>query len=226
VFYASLMALSTSAGSCWSSQGLVDSRFSIRVTVEGDTDDIVLGFQVRADPERFRDELAERLRKFWLELRPDKARLLESGAKAAEHRTRHGLGKPGTFAFLGFTHMCRKTKRGRFTVLRQTNRTRMQAKLQAVKTELWRRLHDAVPDVGAWLKTVVGGHVRYFGVPRNRSALAHFRFSVARRWHCALSRRSQRGRVPWDGMKRLIHRWLPAAQICHPYPERRLRVTT
>jgi len=188
-------------------------------------DDIVLGFQVKADAEQFRDELAERFRKFSLELHPDKTRLLEFGAKA-EHRTRHGLGKPGTFTFLGFTHMCGKTKKGRFTVLRQTNRTRMQAKLQTVRTELRRRMHDPVPKVGAWLKTVVGGHIRYFGVPSNRYALAHFRFTVGRLWHRALLRRSQRGRVPWDRMKRLINRWLPPAHICHPYPERRLRVIT
>ena len=189
-------------------------------------DDIVLGFEVKTDAERFRAELAERFRKFSLELHPDKTRLLEFGAKTAEYRTRHGLGKPGTFDFLGFTHMCGKTKKGRFTVLRQTNRTRMQAKLQAVKADLQRRMHDPVPVVGTWLKTVVGGHVRYFGVPSNRYALAHFRFTVGKLWHRALARRSQRGRVPWDRMKRLINHWLPPARICHPYPERRLRVTT
>jgi RNA-directed DNA polymerase len=188
-------------------------------------DDIVLGFQVRADAERFREELTERFRKFSLELHPDKTRLLEFGEKA-ELRTRHGLGKPGTFDFLGFTHMCGTTRKGRFTVLRQTNRTRMQAKLQAVKTDLQRRMHDPVPVVGAWLKTVVGGHVRYFGVPSNRYALAHFRFTVGKLWHRVLARRSQRGRVPWERMKRLISHWLPPARICHPYPERRLRVTT
>ncbi|HTP56819.1 MAG TPA: group II intron reverse transcriptase/maturase [Candidatus Paceibacterota bacterium] len=189
-------------------------------------DDIVLGFQVKADAERFREELTERFRKFSLDLHPDKTRLLEFGRDAANHRRRHGLGKPDTFTFLGFTHMCGTTRTGRFTVLRQTNRTRMQAKLQAVKTELRQRRHDPVPEVGAWLKTVVGGHLRYFGVPRNRYALAHFRFTVGKLWHRVLASRSQRGRVPWERMKRLINHWLPPARICHPYPDRRLRVTT
>jgi group II intron reverse transcriptase/maturase len=189
-------------------------------------DDIVLGFEVKADAERFRAELTERFRKFSLELHPDKTRLLEFGRHAAARRQRHGLGKPETFAFLGFTHLCGTTRTGRFTVLRQTNRTRMQAKLQAVKTELRRRWHDPVPEVGAWLKTVVGGHLRYFGVPSNRYALAHFRFTVGKLWHRVLARRSQRGRVPWERMKRLINRWLPPARICHPYPDQRLRVTT
>jgi len=99
-------------------------------------DDIVLGFQVRADAERFRTELAERFRKFSLELHPDKTRLLEFGRYAAEHRKGRGLGKPETFDFLEFTHICGKTSKGRFTVLRQTVRKRLQAKLQAVKIEL------------------------------------------------------------------------------------------
>jgi group II intron reverse transcriptase/maturase len=189
-------------------------------------DDIVLGFQVKADAERFWAELAERFRKFSLALHPDKTRLLEFGRYAAESRQRQGLGKPETFDFLGFTHICGKTSNGRFTVLRQTVRRRLQAKLQAVKADLRQRMHEPVPVVGAWLKTVVGGHLRYYGVPSNRYALAHFRFSVGKLWHQVLARRSQRGRVPWERMKRLISRWLPPARICHPYPSLRVRVTT
>jgi group II intron reverse transcriptase/maturase len=189
-------------------------------------DDIVVGFQVQSDAQRFWAELKERMQKFQLELHPEKTRLLEFGRYAADHRKWHGLGRPETFAFLGFTHICGKTSKGRFTVLRQTIRKRLQAKLQAVKTELRRRMHDPVPEVGAWLKTVVGGHIRYYGVPSNRYALAHFRFSVGKLWHQVLRRRSQRGRVQWERMTRLIDRWLPPARICHPYPLQRLRVTT
>ncbi|MGC2466070.1 MAG: group II intron reverse transcriptase/maturase [Candidatus Acidiferrum sp.] len=189
-------------------------------------DDIVVGFQVQSDAQRFWAELKERMQKFQLELHPEKTRLLEFGRYAADHRQRRGLGKPETFAFLGFTHICGKTSKGWFTVLRQTIRKRLQAKLQAVKTELRRRMHDPVPEVGAWLKAVVGGHIRYYGVPSNRYALAHFRFSVGKLWHQVLRRRSQRGRIPWERMTRLIDCWLPPARICHPYPSRRVRVTT
>jgi group II intron reverse transcriptase/maturase len=123
-------------------------------------DDIVLGFQVRSDAERFWKELAERLRKFRLELHPDKTRLLEFGPFAAENRKRHGEGKPETFDFLGFTHICgKKRSNGRFTVLRQTIRKRLQAKLSEVKAELKRRMHDPVPEVGKWLRTVVEGTI-------------------------------------------------------------------
>ncbi len=111
-------------------------------------------------------------------------------------------------------------------MLRQTIRKRLQAKLQAVKTELRRRMHEPVPQVGQWLKAVVGGHIRYYGVPSNRYALAYFRFTVGQFWHQILARRSQKGRVPWERMKRLIDLWLPPAHICHPHPLRRFRVIT
>jgi group II intron reverse transcriptase/maturase len=190
-------------------------------------DDIVVGFQSEADAERFWAELVERLREFRLELHPEKTRLLEFGPFAAEDRKRRGEGKPETFNFLGFTHICGKTRSGgRYTVLRQTIRKRMRAKLSAVKIELKRRLHDPVPEVGAWLRLVVGGHIRYHGVPTNERALRGFRYHVGRLWHRALSRRSQTGRVSRDRMWRLIDRWLPPARLCHPYPLRRLGVIT
>jgi RNA-directed DNA polymerase len=96
-------------------------------------DDFIAGFQHRADAERFLAELRERFAKFKLELHPEKTRLLEFGPYAAENRRRAGLGKPETFNFLGFTHICgKKRSNGRFTVLRQTIRKRLQAKLSEV----------------------------------------------------------------------------------------------
>jgi len=189
-------------------------------------DDAVVGFEFKDDAEQFWKELKERMQNFQLELHPEKTRLIEFGRHAAANRKRCGLGKPEAFDFLGFTHICGKTSRGRFTVLRQTIRKRLQAKLQQVKTELRRRMHDPVPEVGAWLKSVVGGHLRYFGVPGNRYALAYFRFTVGNLWHRVLRRRSQKGRVSWERMQRLIATYLPPARICHPYPARRMRVTT
>src|ERR1700686_4677089 len=94
-------------------------------------DDLVLGFQYKSDAERFWKELAERFRKFQLELHPEKTRLLEFGRFAAENRKRRGQRKPVTFNFLGFTHICGKRRsNGRFTVLRQTMGQRLQAKLR------------------------------------------------------------------------------------------------
>jgi group II intron reverse transcriptase/maturase len=189
-------------------------------------DDIVVGFQHRAEAERFLAELRERFAKFGLELHPEKTRRLEFGPCAAESRRRAGKGKPETFNFLGFTHICGKKRNGRFTVVRQTIRGRLQAKLSEVKTELRRRLHDPIPVVGTWLRQVVSGHVRYYGVPMNSPAIALFRFQVGWLWYRALARRSHTGHVSWDRMRRLVERWLPPARICHPYPLRRLGVVT
>jgi hypothetical protein len=167
------------------------------------------------------------MRKFNLELHPQKTRLLEFGPFAINNRQRRGEGKPETFNFLGFTHICvKKRSNGMYTVLRQTIRKRLQAKLNEVKAELKRRMHDPVPDQGQWLQAVVRGHIRYYGVPMNQPALWMFRFQVGRLWHRALSRRSQNGRVLWDRMRRLINRWLPRPTVCHPYPLRRMGVIT
>jgi hypothetical protein len=190
-------------------------------------DDIVLGFQYPSEAERFWEELAQRLRKFRLELHPDKTRLVEFGRFAADNRQRRGAGKPETFAFLGFTHICGKTRvSGRFTVLRQTIRRRLQAKLGEVKAELKRRMHEPIPAMGKWLGAVVGGHMRYYGVPLNMPALFLFRSQVGWLWHRALSQRSQNGRMQWDRMRRLIDRWLPPLHIYHPHPLHRFGVTT
>jgi RNA-directed DNA polymerase len=189
-------------------------------------DDFIVGFQHKSEAERFLADLRERFRKFHLELHPDKTRLLEFGPFAAERRRRGGRGKPETFNFLGFTHICGKKRNGRYTVFRQTMRSRLQAKLNAVKAELRRRWHDPIPAVGRWLGRVVGGHTRYYGVPSNIRALAIFRFQVGRLWHRALARRSHKGRITWERMYRLMNHWLPPARICHPYPLRRLGVIT
>jgi RNA-directed DNA polymerase len=189
-------------------------------------DDFIVGFQYREEAERFLIELRERLAKFGLELHPEKTRLLEFGPYAAENRRRAGKGKPETFDFLGFTHICGKKRNGRFTVVRQTIRRRLQAKLSEVKTELRRRLHVPIREVGAWLESVITGHLNYYGVPMNGPALVTFWFQVGRLWYRALRRRSQTARLTWKRMRRLIQRWLPFPRITHPYPLRRLGVVT
>ena len=190
-------------------------------------DDIVVGFQSEAEAKRFLAELTERFRKFSLELHPDKTRLLEFGPFAARNRKRRGEGKPETFDFLGFTHICgKKRSNGYFTVIRQTIRKRLQAKLNAVKAELRQRMHAPIQDTGKWLRSVVSGHIRYYGVPMNIAALNLFRHRVGWLWHRALSRRSQNGRVPWSRMRRLIDHWLPPARVYHPFPLRRMGVIT
>ena len=120
-------------------------------------DDIVVGFQSKPEADQFRAELTERIKKFNLELHPEKTRLLEFGPYAIDQRRGRGEGKPETFNFLGFTHICvKKRSNGRFTVLRQTIRKRLQTMLNEVKAELQRRMHTPIPEQGKWLRAVVG----------------------------------------------------------------------
>jgi group II intron reverse transcriptase/maturase len=190
-------------------------------------DDVVMGFQHKWDAERFQRELTGRFGKFNLELHPEKTRLLEFGRFAADNRQKRGQGKPETFDFLGFTHICaKKRSNGWFTVLRQTIRKRMQAKLNEVKAELRRRMHRPIGEMGAWLRSVVTGHFRYYGVPMNQRALSTFRHQVGRLWLRTLRRRGQRHRLTWARMGRILKRWIPPAQIFHPYPLKRLGVIT
>lgn len=187
-------------------------------------DDFVVGFEHRGEAEQFQRDLTERMGKFNLELHADKTRLIEFGRFAATNREKRGEGKPETFNFLGFTHICGKTRKGHFTVKRQTMRKRLRAKVKAIKLELKRRLHDPLPKQGKWLRSVLLGHFRYYGVPMNGPALSEFRYQVVRVWKRALERRSQTARVTWERMYRLARNWLPYPRIYHLYPSQRLIV--
>jgi RNA-directed DNA polymerase len=182
-------------------------------------DDAVLGFEHRREAEAFLEQLRERLRKFGLELHPEKTRLLEFGRFAEENRKRRGEGKPETFDFLGFTHSCGKTQKGNwYTIRRQTAKKRLRSKLQAVKQELGKRWHKRVIENGKWLRSVVQGYFNYHAVPGNFVALRTFRREVARMWLAALRRRSQRDRYSWERFGPLVARFLPSPRILHPLP--------
>ena len=189
-------------------------------------DDWVAGFEHRRDAERFRRDVAQRLKGFGLALHESKTRLIEFGRFARDNRRRQGQGKPETFDFLGFTHCCGKTQRGKFMVLRLTSAKRLRAKLHAVKDELRRRMHRPIAQQGQYLRAVVSGHARYFAVPCNGTRVQVFRFQVARLWHRTLCRRSQTKHLSWKRMHRIVDHWLPRPHICHPYPNQRLIVTT
>jgi RNA-directed DNA polymerase len=187
-------------------------------------DDFVAGFQYRWEAERFLAELRERFAHFGLQLHADKTRIVEFGRFAEQNRRQREEGKPETFNFLGFTHICARTRKGHFTVLRQTIRQRQQAKLRALKEELQRRLHTPMGEQGAYLRAVLAGHFRYYGVPMNGPALSSFYSVTGRLWWRILRRRSQKHHLPWRRMRRHIQRWFPSVRICHPYPLQRLRV--
>jgi hypothetical protein len=151
---------------------------------------------------------------------------MEFGRFARERRQERGLGKPQTFTFLGFTHMCGRTRKGTFRVERRTMAQRFRTKVAEVKAELRRRRHLPVPEQGVWLRSVLLGHYRYYGVPLNSKALQRFQMEVTRLWQRSLSRRSQKGFVTWKRMQRYASKWIPPVRIYHPYPQERFGVTT
>ncbi len=189
-------------------------------------DDRVVGFQHRTDAERFLGEFRDRLAQFGLELSAEKTRLIQFGRFAARNRQAQGQGKPETFTFLGFTHYC-GTRRsdGSFIVWRKTAKPRMVAKLRAVKAELRRRMHEPLPQVGAWVQKVLTGYYQYHAIPGNLKQLSLFRRRLCRLWRTVLRRRSQRGWLSWPRLSRKLDRWMPLPRVLHPYPEQRFAAT-
>ena len=181
-------------------------------------DDLVVGFQHRHEAERFLNEFRERLAKFGLELHPDKTRLIEFGRFAQVNRNKRGEGDPESFTFLGFTHSCGTNSAGYFAIWRRSIRKRVEAKLQEVKQDLRARMHEPVPALGKWLRSVLNGHYQYHAVPGNWATLRRFRERLGRYWRQALNRRSQKSRMTAARMTRLIDRWLPRPHLVHPYP--------
>jgi group II intron reverse transcriptase/maturase len=188
-------------------------------------DDSVVGFEHEADAKRFLTELHERMGKFALTLHPEKTRLIEFGRHAADDRKRRGLGKPESFCFLGFVHICARSRHGAFQLKRKSRRDRMRAKLREIKEALRRRMHDPIPEQGKWLAQVVCGYFNYHAVPTNTRSLSAFRYHVTDLWRRSLKRRSQRDGTTWERIDHLAREFLPSPRILHPWPNARFAVT-
>ena len=187
-------------------------------------DDIVVGFEHEADGRRFLDMMRERLAGFALTLHPEKTRLITFGRLAAAQRAKLGLGKPETFDFLGFTHICGRTRQGRFQIRRKSRRDRRWAKLREIKDELRRRMLQPIPEQGRRLKLVITGYYAYHAVPTNFRSLHVSRKHVIRLWGRTLRRRSQKYALTWERMGTVADDWLPQPRILHPWPSIRFAV--
>jgi group II intron reverse transcriptase/maturase len=187
-------------------------------------DDIVVGFAHEVDARRFWDAMRKRFEEFALSLHPEKTRLIEFGRQAADRRDQRGLGKPETFNFLGFTHICGRSRHGKYLLKRKSRRDRMRGKLKEIKEEMRHRMHQSIPEQGRWLAQVVRGYFAYHAVPTNSASIGAFRHHVVDLWRCSLSRRSQHGRITWQRIKRIADDWLPKPKILHPWPQQRFAV--
>jgi group II intron reverse transcriptase/maturase len=188
-------------------------------------DDTVLGFQAQTEADRFLEDFRERLRKFGLELHPEKTRRMEFGRYAESNRQRRGEGKPETFDFLGFTHISGKSRKGYFTVKRHTAGKRLRKKLRELKQELRARRHEPTALTGKWLRSVVQGYFNYHAVPDNLDRLWTFRSRLTLLWRTQLRQRSQRHGITWHRMGQLVSHWLPVPCMLHPWPAQRFAAT-
>ncbi len=191
-------------------------------------DDFVIGCEKRDDAQRLYADLFIRFEKFGLTLHPEKTRLIEFGRFAREHAQRNSKGKPETFTFLGFTHICAVAAGNKgFNILRLSRKDRFRAKLREVKEWLRTNMHQPVPTQGRYLKQVVQGWLQYHAVPGNNRAISDFRYQVGVLWFRTLRRRSHKARtLKWEQMNRYIDRWLPRVQVLHPYPKQRFASRT
>jgi len=190
------------------------------ITIVRYADDAILGFEHQNEAERYLRDLKEHLREYGLELNEDKTRLIRFGRFARLNRTERGEGKPETFTFLGFQHICGNNGLGRFEVRRITDGKRRRKKLQELKQELRRRMHAPIAQVGEWLRSVLRGYYQYHAVPGNLAILSGFRHQVVRLWYRTLCQRSQR-RPTWQKLGPVIDHWLPIPHAVHAYPDAR-----
>lgn len=171
------------------------------------------------------EALKRRLNKFGLQLHEQKTKLISFGRYAKERSRKLGIGKPETFEFLGFTHICAQTQvNKKFVVKRHTSKRRMREKLKEIKEELTRRRHGPVVQTGEWLNRVLRGYFNYHAVPGNLKILSSFRRSVFRYWYKSLRRRSQRSRITWKKFFKLVDRYFPPLRRVHDYPFKRFDV--
>ena len=166
----------------------------------------------------------ERLTRFGLSLHQDKTRLVECGRFAVMNRHQRGVGKPETFDFLGFTHYCTTTRRGRFRLGRKPIAKRVNRTLARIDEVLRKRWHHDIWEVGKWLGRVCEGWLNYFAVPGSSRFIRAFLRRLQRRWMRALRRRSQRACFDWRRLERMTEILWPRASIRHPWPDQRFAV--
>ena len=185
-----------------------------RVMIVRYADDFVMGFEYESDARAMLEALKERLSRCRLQLHEGKTRLIEFGRYAAERRARRGERRPETFDFLGFTHYCSVSRSGRFLMKSKTQGKRMGRKLNELRKEARRRMHDPVASQQRWLRSVLQGHYAYFGVMHNSRWLSRFYHQVQHLWYRALRRRDGHRTLTWERFAKLLERFpLPTPKI-------------
>lgn len=176
-------------------------------------DDFVCCFQYQEDAKRFYRALQQRLNKFNLEMAEEKSRLLAFGRNAQEQGKNEGK-KPETFDFLGFTHYCSRSKKGKFRVKRKTSRKKYNASLLKVKDWLKKNRNMRAPELMAKMRIKLLGYYRHYGITDNATALYRYLNEVEKLIYKWLNRRSQRKSFDWGKYKKFLRKFpLPTPRI-------------
>jgi group II intron reverse transcriptase/maturase len=181
-------------------------------------DDAVLCFQYREDAEKVLAVLHKRFEKYGLTLHPEKTRLIEFGREALSNWEAGTGPKPRTFDFLGFTHICRRSRRGNFTIHVRTMRKRLRRSLTRASAWCQRHRHDPVVEQWRTLNAILRGHYQYYGRPTNFRSLWRFYRGVRRAWHKWLNRRTRGRSLPWPVYGELLTAYpLEGPYIAQPW---------
>lgn len=169
-------------------------------------DDFIMGFQYREDTERVLAVLKQRFEKYGLTLHPDKTRLVDFGRKALFQSEKRGGPRPGTFDFLGFTHICKRSRKGYFTIHVRTMRKRLRRSLKAIAAWCRQHRHDPVNEQQQALNRKLRGHYQYYGRSTNSRSLSEFYTRVRQIWQKWLNRRSRGNPMAWPAYQQLLRR--------------------
>lgn len=175
-------------------------------------DDFVVCFQYKWEAERFYERLKRRMANFGLSLAEDKCRLIEFGRFAISNRRDRGEGKPETFDFLGFTHICSKSKNGGFRVRRKTSRKKLAKKGKEMHHKIGMMRAEKTANIIKWVNQVLVGYYRYYGVYGNYPSVMQFRWNVLKSLYYWLNRRSQTKSYTYEGFSHMIDKGHPIAR--------------
>jgi RNA-directed DNA polymerase len=171
-------------------------------------DDFVCCFQYKDDAEKFYRALHQRLAKFGLEIAAEKSKIIAFGRYAEANCKERGMQKPGTFDFLGFTHYCSKSKKGRFRVKRMTSRKKLKVKIQAFKQWIKKSRHQDIEVTWKAVHAKLRGHYQYYGITDNIVMLGRYKRAVMKLLFKWLNRRSQRRSFNYEEWNNYL-RWNP-----------------
>ena len=177
-------------------------------------DDFIIGCQYRDDAEKLMREIQVRFAEFGLSLAMEKTKIIESGRFAQENRKRRKQGKPETFDFLGFTHYCQTTPKGKFMAKVKTSRKKLRRSLVSMNDFLKKNRSKPLTQLWKAVAVKVRGHYQYYGVTGNYGNIQFFRYKTSLMAFMWLNQRGQRQSFTWEQFSKFLKRYpLPKPKI-------------